>query len=73
MEGEVENCEDHYNESKFHYKVMHIEHLLHFLVLLIMRSKMIYVILLVLQVSHALEYHSQNKIKAKKTNQTGQT
>ena len=47
MEEEVENCEDHYNDPKFHYKGTHIEHLLHFLVLLIMRSKMIYVILLV--------------------------
>ena len=50
MEEEVENYEDRYNDPKFHYKGTHIENLLHFLVLLIMWSKMIFVILLVLQV-----------------------
>ena len=58
MEEEVETCEDHYDDPEFHYNGTHIENLLHSLVLLIMWSKMIYVILLVLQISHALNYRS---------------
>ena len=55
MEEEVES----YDDPEFHYNGTHIENLLHSLVLLIMWSKMIYVILLVLQISHKLNHHSR--------------
>ena len=50
MEEEVETCEDHYDDPEFHNNGTNIKILLHFLVLLIMWSKLIFVILLVLQV-----------------------